>query len=230
MSTIDKLTPAQEVKKEEYKARFQAMAVSTAPTDRTASESAIYEFYDYLKKPRPRVVWYQSPMAGIVMAAKAASTGPINKPEEKVQRTTSAKQIVQDPNWTVQQIEALAVTKEEIQTQAYKAFFGSFDAHYFCFYSFIAREIPGVKADKLIDISERICKDLGVHWLFDGLAVLTDKPVALSLQDTLLHNDSGPALVYADGQCGYFVNGEYKSSLMEVVLETKLNAKDKKSA
>lgn len=215
MSTIDKLTPAQEAKKEEYKKRFQAMAVSTEPTDRAAAESAINDFYDYLKLPRPKIVWYQSPMKGIVMAAKAAS----QKAGDLVKK---------NPNWTVADVEAIEVTKEEIQAQAYKAFFGSFDAHYFCFYSFIAKELPGVKSDNLIDISERICKDLGVHWLFEGFAVLTEKPCKVALKDTVLHDTDGPALEYRDGECGYFVNGEYKQSLMEIVLESKLSEEPKK--
>jgi len=215
--SIDKLTPAQEAKKEEYKKRFQAMAVSTEPTDRAAAESCINDFYDYLKKPRPKIVWYQSPMAGIVMAAKAASA-------------EAGKLVQVKPDWTVADVDAIKVSKEDIQAQAYKAFFGSFDAHYFCFYSFIARELPGVKSDNLIDISERICKDLGVHWLFDGFAVLTEKPCRVELKDTVLHNTQGPALEYRDGQCGYFVDGEYKQSLMEVVLEAKLAAPGKKGA
>lgn len=223
MSTIDKLTPEQEAKKEEYKKRFQAMAVSTEPTDRAKAEAAINEFYDYQKLARPKIVWYQSPMKGIVMAAKAATTDKL-----KGVRSTSAAEIIKNKNWTVADIDGIQVTKEEIQNQAYKAFFGSFDAHYFCFYSFIARELPGTKSDELIDISERICAELGVHWLFEGFAVLTEKPCHISLKDTVLHNTEGPALEYRDGETGYFVNGEYKQSLMEVVLEAKLEAPEEK--
>jgi len=213
MSTIDKLTPAQEAKKEEYKKRFQAMAVSTGQTDRAAAEGAINEFYDYLKLARPKIVWYQSPMKGIVMAAKAASK-------------EAGDLVKNNPNWTPEDVDKIQVTKEDIQNQAYKAFFGSFDAHYFCFYSFIANELPGVKSDNLIGISERICKDLGVHWLFEGFAVLTEKPCEVVLKDTVLHNTEGPALRYRDGECGYFINGEYRSSLMDIMLESKLGTEN----
>jgi hypothetical protein len=210
MSVIDKLTPAQEAKKEEYKVRFQKMAVSTEPTNRVEAEKAVNDFYDYMKLPRPKIHWELSPMKGIVVAGKAASK-------------QAGDLVASNPGWTIDQVLSITVPKEEVQAQAYKAFFGSFDAHYFAFYSFIARELP-VKSDNLIDISERICEHLGVHWLFEGFAVLTEKPCKVITKDNMLHNTEGPALEYRDGETGYFINGEFKQSLMEIMLENKLQA------
>lgn len=208
MSKTYNLTPEQEVKKNEYIERFKKMAVDTTPTNKAKAEKHILDFYEHMKMDPPKIVWYPSPLKGVEMAAKAASK-------------EAGLIVAENKNWTVADIEAINVSKTEIQEQAHKAFFGSFDSHYFCYYSFIANELP-VPKDALIDISVKICEQIGIHWLFHGFAILTEKPTAVRTKNELLHAESGPALEYADGTVGYFLNGDYKQSLMDIILETKL--------
>lgn len=205
---ITSLTPEQEAKKAIYIEKFKQIALSTEPTDKAKAEKAIKDFYKYVNKPEPRIIWFDSPARGIEMAARCSTMGP----------GLTAEQIIKNPNWTFDQIEKVEITKKEIQDMAYKTFFGSFEAHYFCFYEFASKELP-VETDNLIDVAVSICEQLGCHWLFDEAAILTTKPVEIHVHDNTLHNTTGPALRYADGEEMYFIKGEFKKSLMDIALE-----------
>lgn len=110
------------------------------------------------------------------------------------------------------------VTEAEVQDQATKASFGSFNAQWVVFYAFIAYELP-VKRDNLIEIVDRIILEAGVYWTFEDLIIVSPKPSEIHMVDNKLHRTDGPALLYASGKGVYAVNGVRKASLMEVALE-----------
>lgn len=118
------------------------------------------------------------------------------------------------------------VTKAEIADQASKASFGSFEACWVCFYSFVANELP-VEHDGLINIVEDIIKECGAYWTFDDTVVLTDKPTEIKMKDGVLHSEDGKALSYSDGTGIVAVNGTRYTSLLEASLAAKMEDAEK---
>lgn len=110
------------------------------------------------------------------------------------------------------------VTTEEIRDMADKAFYGSFDSYWAGFYCFIAEQLP-VDPDPLPEITRRIVTHCGVYWVFKGMVVISEKPVAIHLKDGVIHNEDGLAIEYKDGTGLCAINGELKSSLMDTILQ-----------
>ena len=204
MSLTDKLTPEQEAKIPEYRERFLKMGLSTEPADRPTAEAAIKDYYKHLKMNEPRIIWELSPMAGARLAAQALkySKG----------RT----------DFVESELRAIPITVEEARDQAYKASYGSFEAYYVSFYAFIENEVKGTKKDPVTAIAERLCASTGAYWIFDGLAIMTERPTAIVYDGERLHNETGPAIAYPDGEGVFCLNSEVKSSLMQITLEAKL--------
>lgn len=193
---IDSLTPEQEAKIPEYRERFLAIGLSTAPTDRQKAEDAVRRSYEYLHKtdpslcvPNPEFIWADSPMEGAKIAAQQTK-GDLN------------------------------VTEQEIRACADNASYGSFEAYWVSTYSFIANELP-VEKDELTDIVTDIVKECGAYWTFEDLVVLTPKPTKIELVNEKLHSTTGPAIEYPNGDGVYAYKGERKGSLMEVIMASR---------
>lgn len=90
---ISELTPEQEAKIPEYLEKFRKIGLSTDPTDRVKAEAAINRSYDYLSKqnlckPNPEIIWADSPMKGIVLAAQHAK-GDLKVTDQEIQAQAS---------------------------------------------------------------------------------------------------------------------------------------------
>jgi hypothetical protein len=205
---IDKLTPEQEAKLPEYEKKYLDIGLSTDPCDRQKAEAAIAKVYEYMKLPMfTRVIWAESPFEGVRIAASLAN----GKPTKELQKV--APDIVGS-------LPLEELTEDEIKGQADTASYGSLDAYWVAFYSFIAYELP-VEKDPLVDIVNELILDCGMYWTFDEIVVLTEKPKAIHLKDKKLHNESGMAIEYRDGNGLYAYEGEIKKSLMDIVLANK---------
>jgi hypothetical protein len=205
---IDKLTPEQEAKLPEYEKRYLDIGLSTEPCDRQKAEAALAKVYEYQKLPMfKRVIWADSPYEGVRIAASLAE----GKPTKELQKV--APDIVGD-------LPLKELTENEIKKQAETASYGSLDAYWVAFYSFIAYELP-VEKDPLVDITNDLIKDCGIYWTFDEIVVCTEKPVAIKLKNKKLHSTDGMAIEYKDGKGLYAVEGEIKKTLMDVVLAGK---------
>lgn len=215
---IDKLTPEQEAMLPVYEKRYLEIGLSTEPCDRVRAETAIKESYKYLKLADVKtVIWADSPFAGAKLAASLAEGKPIQElidinPELALHEDGSV-------------LPAVKLTTDEVRKQGDTASYGSFDAYWVSFYSFIAEQLP-VQKDNLIEIINEIVKNTGVYWTFEEVVVCTEKPIAIHMKDKKLHCLTGKALEYKDGSGLYAINGEVKSSLMEVILAS--NYEDEK--
>ena len=70
---IDKLTPEQEARFGEWRQKWIAVGLSTAPADRARFEAAALECYRLSGLPPPkRIVWVPSPLVGAIAAPLAA--------------------------------------------------------------------------------------------------------------------------------------------------------------
>lgn len=90
---IDSLTPEQEALIPVYLEKFKTIGLSTEPTDKAAAEAAIRRSYEYLAKlnlcsATPEIIWADSPMKGIILAAQHAK-GDVNVTNEEVQAQAS---------------------------------------------------------------------------------------------------------------------------------------------
>lgn len=95
---------------------------------------------------------------------------------------------------------------------------GSFEAYWVSTYAFVA-EVLEIKKDNLIDIVKDIVKNCGVHWTFEGLVILTPKPIELHFNsEGSLHNETGLAIKYPSGFGWYSLNGNKYNSLAELTI------------
>lgn len=124
------------------------------------------------------------------------------------------------------------VTQQEIQDQRPKASFGSFEAYWVSFYAFVAEQLPVTK-DNLIDIVKEVVENCGVYWTFEGMVVMTEKPIALHFKDKKLHNPNGLALEYKDGTGVFAIEGKPYPSLLDMTIQSEVDTagtKNKKGA
>lgn len=188
---INELTPEQEAQIPIYRDTYRAIGLSTAPTDRTKAENAVLRSYAYFHKLNGLC----SPTPEIIWCG-----GPFEG------MILAAKYAAG----------SATVTNEMVQAQAQQASFGSFDAYWVSTYAYIAEQLP-VDKDELIDIAIDIVKECGIYFTFFDLVIMTSKPTEIHMNGDNLHNETGPAIAYPNGDKVYAINGEPKNSLMEVV-------------
>lgn len=192
---ISELTPAQEALLPEYRERFRDIGLDTSPTNKEKAEAAIRRSYEYLSKNGPEVANPE------IIWADSPQKGAILAAQH-------AKG-------------SLNVTEKEIHAQAPLASFGSFEAYWVSVYVYITEQLP-VEKDELSEIALDIVTNCGAYWTFEDLVILTPKPTNISMLDTKLHNATGPAIVYPNGDNIYALNGVLKNSLMEVMIAGRL--------
>ncbi len=207
---IEKLTPEQEAKIPYYQDKYTMIGLNTDPCDRVEAEKAFRSVYEHFKLPMfKKVLWVDSPFQGSILAASLAE----GKPTELLRQI--APEICGD-----EPLQKLTV--EEIKKQAETASYGSFDAFWTAFYTFINEELP-VEKDPLVDIANDLVKNTGVYWLFEDYVVASEKPKTIKLKDGKPHCEDGFAIEYRDGSGLFFYNGEIKQNLVE--LRSELNYK-----
>ena len=108
-------------------------------------------------------------------------------------------------------------TADQMTEQLDAANFASFDAYWVALYAYIADNLP-IQHDGLIEIVKKVTKNCGVCWLFETVAVMTEKPIYIGMKDERLHNENGLALEYADGTGVVAVNGTQYDSLLEAAV------------
>lgn len=198
---ISSLTPAQEALIPEYRERFKKIGLDTTPTDRTKAEAAMRKAYEYLH----------------------AASGECNANPEIVWADSPMRGAVLAAKAAKG---SQTVTNKEVQEQASVASYGSFEAYWASVYVFIAEQLP-VKKDELASILLAIVENCGICWTFEKLVIMTPKPIKISLNaDEKLHCVDGPAIQWENGDGIYALNGETKSSLMEVVIAARNGGSD----
>jgi hypothetical protein len=110
------------------------------------------------------------------------------------------------------------VTSKEVQEQASKASYGSFEAYWVSFYAFISEQLP-VETHPLMSPVIEVVKNCGLYWTFEDLVILTEKPVEIHMKDKKLHNPDGLALKYRNGDGIFAVNGTVYKSMLDMAVE-----------
>jgi hypothetical protein len=88
---------------------------------------------------------------------------------------------------------------------------GSFDSNIFQFYDYFINELD-VKIDDALMVQYKVWKktqDFGIIYPFDDICIVSRKPTKIhwDMTRSLLHNETGPAIEYADGFAVYLLNG-----------------------
>jgi len=112
-------------------------------------------------------------------------------------------------DWLYSQIELHHLWKRAsaIRDQAYKCGYGSMDAAGLGFYEYFMKKEGLDDVEKLAPMME-LAKHSGWWWAFDKVVVVTEKPIAINLDDEgRLHCIGGPAFEYRDGWKMYAVEG-----------------------
>jgi hypothetical protein len=113
------------------------------------------------------------------------------------------------------------VTRTQIQAQTELASFGSLEACWVTFYAFITEQLP-VESNELVKIAQNIVSECGIYWTFEKTVVMTDRPIAIHMDNGVLSNSNGYAIEYKDGTGVYAYKGTLYSSLSELKITTKM--------
>ena len=181
---IKSLTKEQEAKVKDYYEEYLKIGLSTEPCDRVKAEAALSEAHVMLGLP---------PNPTFIWADSPQAGQKI-----AAQLAAGRKD----------------VTKEELEAQAGKASYGSFEAYWVAFYSFISEQLLDTPERKAT-VAKEIVMNCGVYWTFEDVIVVTEKPVHIHRKDKKLHAENGLALEYKDGTGIVALDGTRYSSLLE---------------
>ena len=205
--SLDDLTPEQKKDIDVSRETWKAHSLSTERVDVEKAKAAIIKTYECEGYTPPKYfIYVQNPMIGCI-AATFLEDNVTDKiltkqfEEQKVDTLrlsdSDIRSLVGESNWERK--------KQDFSGMVYKACYGSHDAPWLCFHDFFHRHFGKSKnALGLIDLA----KTCGWMWAFETVAIFTDRPTKLELNDSNeLHNEEGAAVAYNSDFDIYVVNG-----------------------
>lgn len=175
------------------------IGLSTQPADRPRAEAGVDMAYKAADLEPPQVkVWVDSPLQGSMAAAVCRDANTVEECLEKIQ-------VLRDNDFDPDKCsKALGVKKHELY-DVFDALYGQFEAGWLSFYSVFKGIVEEV--DKLDGVME-IAKSAGWWWPFEGIAIITERPTSILLdEEGRLHSQSEAAVSYRDGWSLYFFHG-----------------------
>lgn len=190
--------------------RWLAHGLSTDPARRDDAERGVRIAYREADFPEPQeIAWLRSPLAGAIFdtcVQRLQSEQP--KGRARGETKTYSDQvmgIVREVLPLLQQyFGAKRVSEKFILSSLddlvlYNASYGQHDASILCFYDFFA-QVCGVEDCKRLEGLNLVAQAAGWWWAYDTLAIITERPSKLSLDDRgRLHSDADWAILYPDG-------------------------------
>ncbi len=183
---IETLTPEDHARIKEIREEFIKIGTATGGANRPETEAAIRKAYTQVDLTEPKtILWFRSPREGAIAKSIFIETGITDQAE--IDKRIQAGDYKLDSN-------ALQY-----------AIYGQHDVAWLALYKFFSEKITGLeKIEALITIA----KNIGWWWAHDDVAILTERPVSISMNaNNQLHNPKGPAIAYADGFAVYAWNG-----------------------
>jgi hypothetical protein len=192
------ITEKQKKKIPQYVDVFTKFAMNTQPVDRAKAEAAVRNLYRVAGYGEiEQFHWVGNPIEGCKLAAQFKK-----------------ETVTQDPNVA----RTLTVTREEMREQSGAASYGSLEAYWVAYYSFLYHEVD-VEKHPLVPALEDVVKECGAFWAFSKHVVMCDRPTLLEMKDGVL--EGTPALQYADGFVVYAKDGKVYTSELELKIEEK---------
>jgi hypothetical protein len=226
---IDKLTPEQEVKIEEWKQKWLKEGRSTERCERKKAEDAMTEVYKWMGYKKPKFFWTESPLECITLPVMI----------ENWEKTTN-KSV---KNLTQKDFEGLTLdglSPEAIKEEKKKNLYNSFDGiryfYWFPFYSvgeLIADDINTPEDKHKIKVLTALFESSGWFLLYEEACFFAERPTELHLDtDGRLHNINGACIKFSDGFGLYYYHGremnkeyiEDHSKITVSVIEKEANA------
>jgi hypothetical protein len=220
---IDHLTDAQVAKFPEYVNKWIAIGLSTSRLEIGRTKQIIENLYTHLlKKPIVPVIIRDSPLsAWIAVCIISLTTDKQIKKRFKdySDKTffqlvdTTLAHVLKNPQPNPELLKELVDSgdfekiKELTKKFVHPYIDGSFSAGYFSFYDYIENELS-VKYDAKAEYDAyKATTELGFVYPLDEACVVAQKPEAIHLVNSRLHNPNGPAVKYTDGFQLYSLNG-----------------------
>lgn len=183
----------------EIRDKWIKIGLSTEIADRPRAENGVDLAYKAADLTPPEVkVWVDSPFQGSMVAAVCRDSDTIEECQRKIK-------ILKDNKFDADACaKALKVKKHELY-DVFDALYGQFEAGWLSFYSVFEGLVDEV--EKLRGVME-IAQSAGWWWPFEGIAVLTERPKSILLdEEGRLHSESEAAVSYRDGWSLYFYHG-----------------------
>jgi hypothetical protein len=184
---IEKLTPEQESKFQEYVDKWIKIGTCTRPSNKTKAEDALIRAYKVASlKPPEKIIWTTSPLAGCIIAGilKKAIGG-----EPKLDSVGASV-------WA------------SVRASVWDAVYGQQDAFWLSFYNFLQEVVKLKKeTEKLVPLMDL---SLEANWvyLYKNIAIMSEKPITCKLNEQrVLHSEDSAAIEYKDGFAVYALNG-----------------------
>lgn len=185
--------------------------LSTSPADRPTAEKGIALAYQAAGlTPPERIYWLGSPLAGAIVDTVIAklSAEPPASPTKKSSKKDYSTRILSVVDSTLPLLNEICAGKKVSRDfviaclsdlQLHNAAYGQHDASILCFYDFFA-QVCGVEECRKLEGLNLVAQSCGWWWAYDSIAILTERPQRLSLDDRgRLHADSNWAILYPDG-------------------------------
>ena len=205
--SLEQLTDEQKADIDVYRERWKKYSLSTDRVDVDKAKAAIIKTYECENyTPPTKFIYVQNPMVGCIIATfledNITDKIILKQFEEQGVDTLrlsdkDIRNLVGESHWERK--------KKDFSGMVYKACYGSHDAPWLCFHAFFNHHFGKSKnALGLIDLA----KNCGWMWAFESVAVFTDRPTKLELNDSNeLHNEEGAAVSYNADFDIYVVNG-----------------------
>lgn len=182
----------------EIREEWIGYGLSTEPADRPRAERGVDLAYQAVGLTPPKTkLWFDSPIQGSIVASILADA-------DTLEDAMPAIEACRKYNFDMKKVRKSGV-KLPSSFSSYGSLHGQYEVGWLSFYSVFKGLIPEV--DKLEGLFE-IAKSAGWWWSFDEVAVLTERPTIIKLDnEKRLHNEHGPSVAYPDGWALYHYHG-----------------------
>lgn len=207
---IDKLTPEQEAHLDRYLDECLVKGRSIEPVDHKTAEDTVGQTYALMDRDRPEFLWVQSPLEGYYLQAAWDKIHPMMEAGhvfEPGEITRLGKEAVGDST-----IHEAVKQQGSSVVQPWYTQWGWWSGGWARFAAFPEKHIEGFsyepKDSEALAVWNRLADETHLMWVFDGLAVLCERPTTLQLNEKgQLHCTYGPAMKYSDGYSLYSLHG-----------------------
>jgi hypothetical protein len=202
-------------------------ALSTAPADRPAAEEAVAQLYASIGRPPPEFTWVRSPAEAakllpakeficfeddwLVVEAELAAqlSNLVQRMRERTDWQGAPSRIRRELRRTTS---CLAQLVRSMMHDASTGVGWTGRRDTFWLAELDAQRLLGTRFDPvdlaLFDLWETQVRSTGWWWAGEDVCVMAERPTVVRVdENSLPHNDDGPALEFADGSCAYAWHG-----------------------